>query len=50
MKTTTKSVIKEWITIILIAFAFGIALHFGSNTAQLIWPTPPVKFQVEVTE
>jgi hypothetical protein len=35
---------------VLFAFVIGMALHFGTNTAKIIWPSPPIEFKVEVSE
>ena len=50
MNNAIQSTIKEWAIILVVAFTIGIAVHFGMNTAKLIWPVPPVDFEVTVSE
>lgn len=45
-----KSDIKFTTTMLVIAFAIGMAVHFGTNTAKLIWPTPPFEYSITVSE
>ena len=34
-------------TWLVMAFIIGMAVHFGANTAKLIWPIPPIEIEVK---
>lgn len=42
--------IKEIILLLLFCFAIGFLAHMGTNTAKLIWPYPPIQYEIVIAE